>query len=200
MASERLDTAEKIVRMTEWNESDTWEYTESEGGDESDTLAAAKRFLSAQSFLLAWLEGKVPTGWRRPRRLADFDGKYPSHVLQNVESIIAQRITERNLQQTARINAVLSAARLRNRGNALAGASGDATISATPISTAKPAQLPNTSKSPNPKLSDVLAVKKDFAVFNSQLSDAQSSLRSVANTVAEVTIRLDALTELVNSA
>lgn len=225
MASERLDTAEKIVRMTEWNEWDAWEYAEGEVGPTGDSLSAAKRFLSAQSFLLAWVEGKVPTGWRRPRRLADFDGKYPKQVLQKAESVIAERIATRNSEQTARINAVVSAARERMRDSAGTDASdmtsdqvnvsclpsevsakNNTIVSGTPSSlqhAKKEIAVNVTAEEKKPariNMNDVIAVKEELAAFNEQLRDAKTSLRAASDVVAEVTLRLNALSEVVNRA
>lgn len=225
MASERLDTAEKIVRMTEWDECEAWEYGENESGPHGDSLAAAKRFLSAQSYLLAWVEGKVPTGWRRPRRLADFDGKYPKQVLEKAEVIIAERIAKRNSEQTARINAVVSAARERMRESAGTDASdhlvsdqgsasapsevaaNNGTVKPPVAPTLQPVKKGTTAalqadenKRVGVDVNDVKAVKEELAVFNEQLRDAKTSLRAASDVMAEVAVRLDALAEIVGRA
>lgn len=210
--------------MTEWNEWEAWEYAESEGGANSDTLAAAKRFLSAQSYLLAWVEGKVPTGWRRPRRLADFDGKYPKQVLEKAEGIIAERIAKRNSEQTARINAVLSATRERLRSaaaNASDAVPDQMSVTSNPpetpakshvVTTTIVSTLQTATKVPAVasevkhrkvtavKLNDVLVVKKDLDSFSTQLREAKASLNAASDVVAQVTLRLNTLAQAVGHA
>lgn len=190
MASERLETAEKIVRMTEWNNAEPWEYAESEH-KVKDPLAAAKRYVSAQAFLLSWQEGKVPTGWRRPRKLQDFDGKYPQQVIDQVNEKILQRISERNFEKTAQINAILSA-----MGKCI------------PITPSTPLDggfgpLVSSDDDDNKKRlltkADVNEVKRDFNQFSHQLYEAKSALRVASNTAADVSLRLKALTAVVQA-
>lgn len=180
MASERIESAEKIVRMTEWNEAEPWEYAEGEVAS-VDTLAAAKRFVSAQVFLLSWQEGKVPTGWRRPRRLGDFDGKYPQGVVDAAEHIIAQRIEERNMQKTAKINAVISAARTERTAAA-----------------AEPAGRAVAKQRGKLSVGDIEGVKKDLSNLSDELFDAKNALRTAMNAAADVSLRLEALSKAIS--
>lgn len=191
MASERIETAEKIVRMTEWNAAEPWEFAEGEVAS-VDTLAAAKRFVSAQHFLLAWQEGKVPTGWRRPRRLTDFDGKYPKSVVDEAEEFIAERIAARNMQKTAKINAVLSAA-----GKAKDGCGANENISAG-LAADEGLKRGKTREKKKISAKDVDAVKKDFAQFSSDLFEAKNALRTAMNAAADVSLRIDALTKTIS--
>lgn len=176
MASERLDSAEKIVRMTEWNESEAWEYSEDVEGPTPDNLAMAKRFLAAQSFLLSWQEGKVPTGWKRPRRLTDFDGKYPSSVLEKVEGIFAERIAVNNFRTTAMLKDAISA---RDRDRAEAEAA-------------------KTDKKDGVTKIDVEALKSDFAKFNNDFFEVKSALSKATAATAEVSLQIQALSEALN--
>lgn len=196
MASERLETAEKIVRMTEWNEAEPWEYSDAEA-QTKDTLAAAKRFVSAQSFLLAWQEGKVPTGWRRPRRLTDFDNKYPQQVLDEASATIAQRIAERNSERTAMINAVLTAARDRDSGSSNNSTSNNpASLDDGQGNGDKEGSKKKATEKKKKMLSktEVAAVKKDVTQFSHHLFEARSALRTASNAAADALLRINALT------
>lgn len=196
MASERLDTAEKIVRMTEWNEGEPWEYAEGEQWP-ADTLASAKRFVSAQAFLLSWQEGKVPTGWRRARRLADFDGKYPQQVLDAASATIAQRIAERNTERTARINAALTA----TKGRDSASSAGDGSVASDMAGQTqgdgekidKKGDGAGVQRNKFLSKTEVAAVKKDFTQFSHHLFEAKSALRTASNAAADAILRTRAL-------
>lgn len=168
----KLSDAEMIALMTEWNVIETWEYTDNEEASAENNLAAAKRFLAAQSFLLAWQEGKVPTRWRRPRKLTDFDGKYPKSVVDEAEDIIAERIAIRNMEKTAKLNAVLSErAKSESTGDTLAN-----------------------EKKQKKMLLD--ALKTDFATFNEEFFEAKNCLTKATAAVADISFRIQALSEV----
>lgn len=165
------DDAEMIARMTKWNEHEVWEYSEQDEHSAENNLAAAKRFLAAQSFLLSWQQGKVPTGWRRGRRLTDFDGEYPQAVVDQAEDIIAERIAVRNFEKTARLNAAMSSK----------GKSPDA------------AEKPEDDVGRNKQ--DIEALKSDFSAFSRDFFEAKSSLSKATAAVADISFRLQALSE-----
>lgn len=169
----KLNDAEMIVQMTEWNDMDTWEYTENESPDDNH-LEKAKRFLAAQSFLLSWQEGKVPTGWRRPRRLTDFDGKFPQSTVDEAEDIIADRIAERNLRKTERLNAVMSAREKR-----------------------KSMKKDDSAVAPLNK-EQLEHVKADFSTFSHQFFEAKSALTKATSSIAEITFRIQAISNALN--
>lgn len=171
MTRHNLEDAEKIARMTEWNEHEPWEYSDNDEHSEENNLAAAKRFLAAQSFLLSWQEGKVPTGWRRARRINDFDSEYPPSVVEAAEDIIADRIAERNLEKTVRLNAAL-----KNRG--LAKTNGEAKDDDA------------MSKAQIEKL------KSDFSAFSHEFYQAKSALAKATSAIADVSFRIQALSEI----
>lgn len=169
----RMDDAEKIARMTEWNEHEPWEYSDSDEHSATNNLAAAKRFLAAQSFLLSWQEGKVATGCRRARRLTDFDGEYPQSVVDRAEDIIAERIAVRNMEKTARLNAALSL-------------------------TEKSASTTNKKEGANEvalNKQEIEALKSDFSTFSHDFFEAKSSLNKATAAVADISFRLQALSE-----
>ncbi|KAI0563935.1 hypothetical protein FGB62_32g129 [Gracilaria domingensis] len=161
-----------IARMTEWNDIETWEYTEGEESSAENNLAAAKRFLAAQSFLLSWQEGKVPTRWRRPRKLTDFDGKYPRSVVDDAEDIIAERIVVKNMEKTIRLNAVLSAR--KSDSIEIDGNRDDA----------------------GQKKTELDALKADFAAFNTDFFEAKNCLTKATSSIAEISFRIQALSEV----
>ncbi|CAN8066746.1 unnamed protein product [Agarophyton chilense] len=167
----KLEDAEMIARMTEWNDIEAWDYSEDEESSAENNLAAAKRFLAAQSFLLSWQEGKVPTRWRRPRKLTDFDGKYPKSVVDEAEDIIAERIAVRNLEKTARLNAVLSARKSDSLGDG--GKTRDAVQKKTELD----------------------ALKTDFAAFNTDFFEAKNCLTKATSSIADISFRIQALSE-----
>lgn len=169
----KLDDVEKIVRMTEWNDIESWEYSENEETSQENNLAAAKRFLAAQAFLLSWQEGKVPTGWRRPRRLTDFDGKFPQSVVDTAEDVIAERITQRTYQKTARLNAALSA-----REKSLSEDAKD-------------------DKDLETRKKLVEALKTQFSAFNHEFFEVKSLLTAATSAVADITLRTQALSEVI---
>lgn len=175
MASNTLDDAEKIARMTEWNEHEPWECTETEEHSEENNLAAAKRFMAAQSFLLSWQEGKVPTKWRRARRITDFDGEYPKSVIEEAEDIISERIAARNQEKTARLNAVVS---LRSDSSAADNQK----------------DRPTSDSTLNTK--EVESLKADFAAFNQEFFEAKSALSRVTTAIADISFRVQALSEV----
>ena len=104
--SNNVYDVEKIVEMVQWEDFKRWECaseSDSKSNTDEENLAKAQRFISAQSFMLAWQQGKVPAGWTRPRRLDDFQGKYPEVVLDEALSRIEERIVERNEALTAHL-------------------------------------------------------------------------------------------------
>lgn len=167
----KLDDAEKIVRMTEWNDIEAWEYTTDEEHTAESNLAAAKRFLAAQSFLLSWQEGRVPTGWRRPRRITDFDGKFPQSVIETAEDLIGDRIAERTYEQTVRLNAVINA-RKKNASQDRSDAE---------------------KKELNKK--QIEALKADFSEFNHDFFEVKSALSKATTAIGDITFRVQALSE-----
>lgn len=166
-----LEDAEKIARMTEWNEHEPWEYSDNDKHSEENNLAAAKRFLAAQSFLLSWQEGKVPTGWRRARKINDFDGGYPLSVVEAAEDIIAERIAVRNFEKTARLNAVLKS---KNLSKTNTEAVDDDSMSKAQIE----------------------KLKADFSVFSHEFFQAKSALGRATSTIADLSFRIQALSEI----
>lgn len=175
MASEDVDLPEKIARMTEWNETEAWEYTEQEAASDGNTLAAAKRFVAAQAFLLSWKEGKVPTGWRRARKLTDFDGEYPQHVVDAAEELISERISERNLQKTAKLNAVVSS---KTKSNPAAGKNHSADVTLTK--------------------QQIESLKMEFSKFNHDFFEVKSALSKATTALAEISLRIQAVSEIVS--
>lgn len=174
MASGALDDAEKIVRMTEWNEHEPWEYSGTDEHSEDNNLAAAKRFMAAQSFMLSWQEGKVPTGWRRARRLADFDGEYPKTVVDAAEDIINDGIEARNMEKTARLNAVVSLKGEASSDNSRKGPPDDVALNKQ----------------------DIEGLKADFSSFNHDFFEAKSALNRATTEIADISFRIQALSEI----
>lgn len=175
MTQTKLSDAEKLVRMIEWNTNEPWECG-AEGDEEpgGDHLARAKRFLAAQSFLLSWQEGKVPTGWRRPRTLGDLSGQYPSSLIDEAEDIIAARIEERNLQRTAKLNNMITA-----RGKA-------------PSLSER-----QKSKDVEDKKMQVIKLKKEFKTFSDEFFAVKNALSKATTAVADVSFRVQAISEVV---
>lgn len=183
MTSNELNDAEKIVRMTEWNEQEAWECSDSEEHIESNHLAAAKRFLAAQAFLLSWQEGKVPTGWRRARRLTDFDGEYPQAVVDAAEDIIAERIAIRNFEKTAKLNAVILSK--EKSGN----------------KTEKGEETGKVGKvdKEEAKRKEVEKLKSDLTTFSHDFFQAKSALSKATSAIADISFRIQALSEIIES-
>lgn len=180
MTSTGLNDAEKIVRMTEWNEQETWECSESDEHNEGNHLAAAKRFLAAQAFLLSWQEGKVPTGWRRARRLTDFDGEYPKAVVDAAEDIIAERIAVRNFEKTAKLNAaILSKVKSENKTE-----QGEQTANVDEQRTMK---------------KEAEKLKSDLSTFSHDFFQAKSALSKATSAIADISFRIQALSEILES-
>lgn len=172
MASKTMDDAERIARMTEWNEHEPWEYSDNDEHNEENTLAAAKRFLAAQSFLLSWQEGKVPTGWRRARRLGDFDGDYPRSVVDAAEEIIADRIALHNYERTERVKSAIST-RAKNQEKRESGEK----------------DLEELNRLELEKL------KADMSKFSHEFFQAKSALTKTTSAMADITFRIQALSE-----
>lgn len=161
--SETLDDVEKITRMTEWDAHPAWELDENTNVD--DSLAAAQRYVAAQGFLLSWQEGRVPVGWQRARRLADFDGAYPQHIVDAALDRINDLIAERNNAATKRI---ARAARHRKTVEAL---------------------TPKASKT------DVELISQQFGKFSHAVSEMKVAIESASAAVAELTLKTQALDE-----
>lgn len=98
-----LDDVERIARSVEWDTSPVWELDEGLSVGADPSLAAAKRYLAAQAFLQAQKEGRVPVGWQRQRRLADYDGEYRPQTVDAAADRIGDLIEERNAAANARI-------------------------------------------------------------------------------------------------
>uniref|UniRef100_A0A7S1T6K8 Uncharacterized protein n=1 Tax=Compsopogon caeruleus TaxID=31354 RepID=A0A7S1T6K8_9RHOD len=71
---------ERVMAQAEWSPQQAWGYSDAEAGEGSGTEQAV-RFVAAQNFLVCWQKGKVPVGWRRPRRVADFVEVYGEDVV-----------------------------------------------------------------------------------------------------------------------
>lgn len=174
MASEQLDDVEKIVRMTEWNEQEPWECSENEEYSKDNNLAAAKRFMAAQSFLLSWKEGKVPTGWRRARKITDFNGEYPKSVIDSAEDVISERIAAKNMEKTIRLNAAVL-----SRGES----SSEAATKRPPSDVALNKQ-------------EIEKLKAEFSTFNLHFFEAKGALSRATTAIADVSFRLQAVSEI----
>lgn len=177
----KMDDAEKIARMTEWNEHETWEYSDNDEHSATNNLAAAKRFLAAQSFILSWQEGKVATGCRRARRLADFDGEYPQSVVDRAEDFIAERIAVKNMEKTARLNAAMSmkgkASDPKAKGKEKEEGGDDVVLSRKELD----------------------SLKSDFSAFSNDFFETKSALSKATTAVADISFRLQALSEILKS-
>lgn len=186
MASEKLDTAEKVMRMVEWSNVEAWEYYEGEQ-KVRDPLARAKRYVSAQAFLLSWQEGKVPTGWRRPRRLADFEGKYPAPVLETVSEKMASIYNQRNQEKTAQLNMLVRQEKERelhvdHHQQKPEEKIHEGTRGKEDVSTTKKVEQ-----------SDLQGLKKDLASLSHHIFEAKSALKIASNTAADATLRIKAI-------
>lgn len=158
---------EKVVTMTEWETSKGWAYDGStKNTPEEQQLAQAHRFVAAQSFILSWQNGKVPTGWRRPRKLTDFEGKYSQEILDAALTEIQRRNDEKNLSTTARIKELR---RLASKPEA-----------------AKPPPKPISK-------AEIKALKGAYATFSSDLHDVRTALANASSTIAEIILRTEAV-------
>lgn len=164
-----MDLVEQIVMMVDEDGFKQWECATPSKADtpEEDSLAQAQRFMAAQSFLLSWQHGKVPTGWRRPRRFADFADESPL-VLGAAKAVAQQRMEDRNAEATSRIN--------ERRSLAMA-----------PAADAAPSRL-LTRK-------EVASLKDAYSKFSSDLYDINTALGNAAAAIAETILRTDALEE-----
>eukprot|EP00171_Calliarthron_tuberculosum_P019223 IDg19223t1 len=160
----KLDNVELIARQVEWDAQAEW--TMDSGADAS--LAAAKRYMAAQAFLLSWKEGRVPVGWQRARRLADFDGSYPTRVVDAAHDRINELITERNDAANARI----ARAAIERRSSA---------HTQTPRSTLAK--------------KEVAVVSAQLAEFNHAFFDMKAAITKASDAVAELALRTQALQE-----
>lgn len=162
-----MDLVEKIVMMVEEDSVEKWEYSSTKANTpEDDSLAQAQRFMAAQSFLLSWQQGKVPTGWSRPRRFADFSGESPL-VLGAAKAVALQRMEDRNTEATHRINEA--------RTTALAPA-------------AEPEVRPISQR-------EIADLKGAYSKFSSDLYDINTALGNASAAIAEVILRTQALAE-----
>lgn len=162
-----MDVVYKIVNQIEESDFKKWEYSGSKIlSPDEQSLAQAQRFMAAQSFLLSWQQGKVPTGWRRPRRLTDFEGESP-HVLAAAKAVAQARMEERNEDATKRINEM--------RASACAPRSQE---DIKPIS--------------KKELGDL---KNAYSKFSSDLYDINTALANASSTIADLVLRTQALVE-----
>lgn len=159
----QLDDVELIARSVEWDAQPEWV---DDGAEES--LAAAKRYMAAQAFLLSWQEGRVPVGWHRSRRLTDFDGSYPNQVVDAAEDLINELITERNDAANARIARAATERRASAR-------------TTTPALAKK----------------DVAVVSKQLSEFNHAFFDLKAAVAKASDAVGELALRAQALQERV---
>lgn len=160
----KLDDVELIARQVEWDPQSEW--TMDDGADAS--LAAAKRYMAAQAFILSWKEGRVPVGWQRARRLADFDGSYPSRVVDAAHERINELITERNDAANARIARAATERRASSQ-----------------------AQTPRATLAKK----EVAAVSSQLADFNHAFFDMKTAIAKASDAVAELALRTQALEE-----
>jgi hypothetical protein len=162
-----MDSVGKIVNMVEEDSFKMWECSGSKTmAPEEESLAQAQRFMAAQSFLLSWQKGKVPTGWSRPRRFTDFTGESPL-TLAAARAVALQRMEERNQDATNRINEL--------RSSALAPA----------------AQQPSRPISK----SEISDLKAAYSKFSSDLYDIHTALSNASATIADITLRTQALVD-----
>lgn len=159
---EELGAVEHIARSVEWELQPEW--SDEQGPDPH--LSAAKRYMAAQSFLLSWQEGKVPVSWQRPRRLVDYDGKYPADVVDAAQDRIAELITERNNAANARIQA--AAAERKNSSK---------------------------KKKNGLQKKEVIQVRRSLVQFNHAYSDLKMAVDKASEAIAELTLRAQALNE-----
>lgn len=159
-----LSDVEKIARSVEWDAQPEW--VETSGPDEH--LAAAKRYMAAQSFLLSWKEGKVPVGWQRARKLTDYDGKYPTDVVDAAQERIADLITERNELANERIQ------RAADERRASAQRAADGSMLAR---------------------KEVVQVRRQLAAFNQAYFELKNSVDRASDAIAELSLRTQALQE-----
>lgn len=162
------ELVERIVNMAEWDSVEKWECSSTKStSPEEAALAQAQRFVAAQSFLMSWQLGRVPTGWQRPRRLADFEGEYGSEVITAVVAALERRVKERNESAIHRIN------KLRSLSD-----------------------NPAAPRSPKPiSKSEISDLKDAYTKFSSDLYEIKAALANAATTIAELTLRTQALAE-----
>lgn len=162
------EVVERIVSMAEWDSFEKWDYSTTKSmSQEEEALAQAQRFVAAQSFLMSWQLGRVPTGWQRPRRLADFEEEYSTEVLEAALVAAERRIKERNESTTNRINKIRSLAK-----------------------------NPAAPRSPRPiSKSEIEDLKDAYTKFSSDLYDIRAALANASATIAELTVRTQALAE-----
>lgn len=159
-----IPIVEQIARSVEWDAQPEWS-TEN-GADEY--LSRAKRYCAAQSFLLSWQEGRVPVGWQRARKLTDYDGKYPTEVVDAAQDRIEQLIIERNNAANARIQQAAN----ERRESAKRGAD------------------PNVLQR-----KEVIVVRRQLAKFNTSYFEMKDAVDKASDAVAELSLRAQALQE-----
>lgn len=163
-----MDLVEQIVNMVEEDDVKKWEYQPSKSGSpEEDSLAQAQRFMAAQSFLLSWQTGKVPTGWRRARQFSDFKDESPL-VIGAAKLVAKVRMEERNHDANARIQNFRQSSGKRS----------DASEARGVISQA-----------------EITGLKEAYSKFSSDLYDINTALSNVTSTIADITLRTQALSE-----
>lgn len=159
-----LTPVEQIARSVEWDAQPEW--SAENGADKY--LARTKRYVAAQTFLLAWQEGRVPVGWQRARRLADYDGKYPTEVVDAAQDRIAELITERNDKANARIQQAANERR----------------------ESARRAADPNVLQR-----KEVIVVRRQLAQFNTAYFEMKDAVDKASDAIAELALRAQALQE-----
>mmetsp|Transcript_13622 Transcript_13622/g.36569 ORF Transcript_13622/g.36569 Transcript_13622/m.36569 type:complete len:872 (+) Transcript_13622:160-2775(+) len=90
----------RIIASSELADFKPYYYEENETGG---TLQAM-RFIAAQHFLIAWQQGKVPTGWKRPRRMDDFKELYGDDVVNRAKERVKQHHAEIAAREKARLS------------------------------------------------------------------------------------------------
>jgi hypothetical protein len=161
-------TVERIARMTEWTPYKLWECSSTKPATpEEDSLMKAQRFMAAQSFFMSWQRGKVPTGWLRPRILADLEGQYRPDAIEAAVSYVQRGVEERNKLTTDRIKE----------------------IQAHPHGQA---ELPPQKPISKAEIDDL---KDAYQKFSSDLFDIKTALSNASAAVAELSLRTQALAE-----
>jgi hypothetical protein len=159
---------QRILEKVEWETFKSWEHTsKATASPEEDALLQAQRFMAAQAFLFSWQNGRVPTGWRRPRRLADFEGKCSPAELAAARDAADRDMAARNQSATDRINDLVLNPR---------------------EAPARPPPKPISRK-------EINDLKEAYTKFSSDLYDIQSALGNAASLIAETSLRTQSLAD-----
>jgi hypothetical protein len=158
----------EILQKVEWETFKPWEYSNKATiSPEESGLMQAQRFMAAQAFMFSWQTGRVPTGWRRPRRLADFEEHCTPAEIAAACAAAERDMAVRNRTATDRINDLVLNPR------------------AAPV------------KPPPKLISrqEIEGLKKAYTQFSSDLFDIQSALGNAASLIAEISLRTKSLSD-----